>query len=102
MGVTGATLVCPPLPCPMPAGTPSGASTPAIVCPRPPICPLSNALHSSVCAPPCVVADPTGTTAGGAVCLRIPSCPPQPTTVAAAHTALYACPEVAAAAASNS
>jgi hypothetical protein len=90
------------MPCPMPVGTPNGATTPAIVCPHPPICPLSNALHSSLCVPPCVVADPAGTTAGVAVCPRIPGCPPRPTTaVAAAHPARYACPEVPAAAASN-
>lgn len=94
-GATGATPLCRPLPCPVPQGTPSGATTPAIVCPRPPICPLSSALHSSVCVPPCVVADPAGATAGVAVCPRIPSCPPPPATaVATAHAALYACPEV--------
>jgi hypothetical protein len=99
---TGATPLCRPLPCPVPQGTPSGATTPAIVCPRPPICPLSSALHSSVCVPPCVVADPAGATAAVAVCPRIPSCPPPPATaVATAHAALYACPEVPGAAARN-
>ena len=100
-GVTGPTGICRPLPCPVPSSTPSGATTPAIVCPQPPICPLSSSVvHSSVCLPPCVVADPVGATTPVPLCPRIPSCPPPPAqAVAPAHAALYACPEVPAAAA---
>ena len=76
-------------------------TTPAIVCPQPPMCPLSSSVvHSSVCLPPCVVADPVGATTPVPVCPRIPSCPPPPAqAVAPAHAALYACPEVPGAAA---
>ena len=102
-GVTGPPLRCRPLPCPIPMGMPSGATTPAIVCPRPPICPLGNAIHTSECAPPCVVAGPAGPTGGGAACPPVPNCPPpQPATaIAAADSALHACPEIPTAAAGN-
>jgi len=101
-GVTGPPLICRPLPCPIPSGTPSGATTPMIVCPRPPICPLGNALRASVCVPPCVVAHTTGATAGDAVCPPVPICPPPRATAGAtADPALHACPEVPAAVASN-
>lgn len=108
---TRVAILCRPFPCPVPNATTRGSATGAtgatgaIVCPPPPLCPPAGTSGASACPAPCIdagVSVPTGTIGTTPTCPPIPICPPTPRTTAASELpALYACPQIAAGAATG-